>query len=420
MRRLVAGLVLLTALGLGGFDGLPARAASDDDAAANRLVVEAVRLAGEAGAAADPAARAELLRRALDALDAIVTRHPASGHAARLATGQPIGELDRAAVERRWYVARAEVCVEHREALCVLSLAIELLPTVEHRQQKSWTQMYIAEGRARAGAWEEALKMAHSIALPGLRATGLALVARSLTLSGDPSRALVVLADAVAAIELSDSPFRRSRAFSFVTTQYLEAGDKELAADSLARAIQTSTLLIDRKERAKALAGIAEAQAEAGSQDESRRNFSLALEMAVRIEDSYYRVGALSVIAWSLAETGDKDRAVAVVNQGLEDVPRIPQGPYRDVSHVLLVMSGARAGEIASVRQITASIPSAFMRSLAIAHIANAEALAGDVSGSRRSIAWALDTTGQIDNHAELAEALAFIGWAMSGKPISQ
>lgn len=64
-----------------------------DDARANRLMIEAVKLIEASGREPSPEGRFRLLKQAHDTLVEIVDRHPSSDLAVKLATGQRIGDI---------------------------------------------------------------------------------------------------------------------------------------------------------------------------------------------------------------------------------------------------------------------------------------------------------------------------------------
>ena len=80
---------------------------ADDDAKANRLMVEAVGLIGAAEKEPSAEERFRLLHRARELLLDIVERHPSTGHAVKLATGQRIGTVSLAGVREALDEARA-------------------------------------------------------------------------------------------------------------------------------------------------------------------------------------------------------------------------------------------------------------------------------------------------------------------------
>ena len=92
MRRIAALIVALLL-------SLPAWAQTPEDAAANRLFVEAVQLWSRAEG--EPVAeRAVTLQRVQSKLKTIIERHPGSALAVRLVIGETVGPLSVARVER--------------------------------------------------------------------------------------------------------------------------------------------------------------------------------------------------------------------------------------------------------------------------------------------------------------------------------
>ena len=80
---------------------------ADDDARANRLMVEAVGLIGAAEREPSAEERFRLLHRAHELLLEIVERHPSTTLAVKLATGQRIGTVSLAGVREALDEARA-------------------------------------------------------------------------------------------------------------------------------------------------------------------------------------------------------------------------------------------------------------------------------------------------------------------------
>ena len=407
MRRLVAGLVLLTALGLGGFDGLPARAASDDDAAANRLVVEAVRLAGEAGAAADPAVRADLLRQALDALDAIVERHPASGHAARLATGQPIGELDRAVVERRWFVARAQACVEAWDRRCFLALALDASSAIDDPDTRSGARMLIAVGEADAGTFERAVQISKSIGSPSSRAWALAGIAYSMARSGMVAEAESLFALAVESANAETDPHGQAWALASIASWRAEAGMPDGASALVERSLVARKRIFSPVYVGNALAAIAEAQAKLGYREESRDTRRQIERLAAELGTGPERLEILSWLAWVQAEVGDVAEALRTLARAFDSVTAIWMNPKWDRVVTLLTTATANTGEFDKALSVVATVETSYWRALAYGRIAETQARFGDSDGARRSVELALDEAAEVNSSASFADLLA-------------
>ncbi len=155
--------VALVAMALAFGGAGAARAASDDDAAANRLLVETVQLVEQAEATESPGDRAALYERALDNLDAIVAQHPSSDLAVRLATGQSIGNLDRSKIERRWRLDSAEHCLAQASRACVLDLKARIGETFEDSSLRSSSRADTAASQARRGLFDEAIETAWEV-----------------------------------------------------------------------------------------------------------------------------------------------------------------------------------------------------------------------------------------------------------------
>ena len=87
---------------------LVAPAAADEPAAANRLLVEAVKLIKATDSITDASEKLALLEGALAKLNEIIDRHPSSSLAVKLVTDQPIGSLSMAALTDAVENLRAE------------------------------------------------------------------------------------------------------------------------------------------------------------------------------------------------------------------------------------------------------------------------------------------------------------------------
>ena len=409
MGSIASVLLFMAALVLDGA-GL---ARADESAEANRLLVETVALVERADAAETPGDRAALYERALENLDAIVARYPGSDAAVRLATGQSIGDLSRAAVNRGRTLAHAEQCIADWDRLCLLAVALEMSTAIGDRSNRSWALLQITVAQAEAGASELALETAQAITGAGDRARALAAIANSLMEAGASTQAQEIFLQAITMARGLQTPFTRSETLREIAVRQADAGDQAGARDTLDRAIESADVLEDAEQRARALVAIGTAQAKTGNAPEGRRSLRLADELSGMIFGRTERGEVLSALAWAWADVGDRHMARKTIAGALELTSAIIFQELQDVVLWQIVDAQGKTGDIEQAFSTVEDIHGPFERALAQAAIANHV----ETLEARRTIILAFETIMTIEDGAKTGMALAFLGLAMENAP---
>ena len=136
---------------------------ASDEPPANRLFVEAAKLIQAAEEEAGGARKLELLKRARHKLETIVDRHPSSGLAVKLISGQKIGTVSLAGLDDEIEVAVIHACPQAPTLDCVLSTAVATAKTIEDAATRAWTFAEIAAAQAKAGYIAETFATAKAI-----------------------------------------------------------------------------------------------------------------------------------------------------------------------------------------------------------------------------------------------------------------
>ncbi len=419
MRRLVTVMFLAVVLAIGA--AAPVRSA--DDAGANRLLVEAVALVEQAEAAEAPGDRAGLYRRALGVLDAIVADHPSSDLAVKLATGQSIGALERAEVERQWRLSQAAECIELWDRLCLLDLANAWVRRIDAEYDPSWVLSMIATGRAAAREFTQALHAARSVSDLEMRAWTLGAVAWSMAEAGAGPQAEEVFVEAVGAARAVQNAYGRAWALGNVAGWQADASDISRARQTVREATDVARTLKDPWYLAMVLAPVAEAQIKIGDVVTGRRTLGNAMEFARRIDEPTYRVEAMASIAWVQGETGDLLGARETIEEALDYLNSISvrfdsllvgwsrDGPFSEIAY-----AQANTGDLEDALQTAENINDPYWRALAFAQNAEAELKFGYIDGAKRSVERSFDVARHLANDTGIVQILAVLGSAIPAK----
>ena len=316
MTRLKFGPLALPALVIAGIlaaVAMPA-VALDDEAAANRLVVEAALLVESARDAVEPARRLKLLRRAHDNLKGVVERHSGSGLAVALATGQGIGTLSLRAVAEAHALAEGEACLAAPTSDCLLALSVWIARGLAETGDRDYALRGIVDLLTAAGLFDGAVETAKAIDDENDRTWRIIAVLRAQGDAGDAAGAERTLREALAAAG-PDAVMGDSRAMSAIAKVQTALGD---AAGALA----TARRIDDIFWRSEAMGLIATAQAAAGDATGAEATLAEALEMALATEADD-RPGVTLPVAEARAAIGDVDGAIALARSLPEPHQRI-------------------------------------------------------------------------------------------------
>ena len=387
---------------------------------ANRLLVETVKLVEQAEATESPGDRAALYERALETLDEIVARHPESDVAVRLAAGQPVGEIDRDAIEQRWRLDSAEGCITASDRSCLLALALELSPAIEDSDDRSWALSLIAAGQAEAGAFEQALETANTATGLGDRAWALGAIAAAMAKAKTGARVREVISDAVAAASEINNAYGRAWALGTVAVWQAKAGDTSGARQTIRRAAEVAIALDFNFSLAMALAPIAEAQITVGEAVLGRMTLVHAVERAREVFAAGLRVQALSRIASVQARTGDTAGARETIGDATGPIQSIWLrieaffgGYSRDWPLAQIVRAQASTGDLDQAHETAVGMDSPYWRASAFADIAAAHLKAGDIVEARLSLGLAFEAVKKIESRSETAVSLVYLSRAL-------
>ena len=270
--------------------GLAAPAAADDQAAANRLFVEAATKWNEAaelsGNEIATLKRRVALLETVDAnLSAIVADHAGSDLAVRLVIGEQIGAVSIAMARSTLSEARAalerEECWRSPDRACIFGLALETARDVEDGSFRALMLSGIVRDQAEAGLFADAIKTARSIDEAYRRASALAGIAKAQAEAG-------LIEEALETARGIDRAYRRALALAGIAKAHPQPGLIE-------EALETARGIDDLAYRAIAMADIVPLQPEAGLIEE-------ALDTARNIGKRFERARALARIATMMPE----------------------------------------------------------------------------------------------------------------------
>ena len=251
IARAKPGQTLLLALCALCWSAFPVQAS--DESPANRLFVEAAKLIQAAEEEAGAVRKLELLKHARHKLETIVDRHPSSGLAVKLISGQKIGSVSLVGlddeIEATIGAMVVHACAQAPTLDCVLSTAVATAKMIED-----------AGSRTRVFATIAAVQAKKSDGKQVGETFGIAL-------------------ETAKAIEDSDS---RTGAFSSIASAQIEAG-------YIAEAFTTAKTIEDADSRTWIFTEIAAAQAKKGDIKQAGETLDIALKTAKTIKNTYLR-----------------------------------------------------------------------------------------------------------------------------------
>ena len=412
MLRLAGIALVVVALVLGV--AAPARTGADDDAAANRLLVEAVGLVEQAEAIESPGDRAALYERALENLDEIVAQHPGSDLAVRLATGQEIGNLDRSKIEHRWRLDTAEHCLTQASRACVLDLRARIAETVEDSSQRSSSRAHTAAIQVGKGLFGEALETA-TINEAGSRAWTLGIIAVAQASYEHPAAARETIAQAFAALDKGKSrPQIRVFALGKIAEAQAAVGDTVLARETFAQARSTASFISEVAARTDALIALAWAQFNSDEDASARRTTVRALESSNDIANSSARAASMAKVVGLEARGGDEVLARATMDRVLDIVETIEVWPDAGRSLVDIAVAQADLGDFAGAHRTAERISmSSFYRAYTLADIAAYELSDGNETEAQATLLRSFETMKDIDDPYQLTIYLKVVSKAL-------
>jgi tetratricopeptide (TPR) repeat protein len=353
-------------------------AIADENAAANKVFVETVQLLNQAGVA-KPAEAINLYEQALHNLDRIVAEFPSSNLAVQIASGQAIGQVSRAGIEKslgkvKCYQNPAASCVltqaieierelsadparggteaarldplriralaaiasaqakvgNVEEANKILSETVEIVRSLKSDTTRGWLLAALAEAQAKTGDGADAFEMARNIKDDLWRAEAFRAIAEAQARAGNVSGALETIRN------MKEDAWR-ARALRAVVEAQAKAGDNRAALET-AHSIKQDVV------RVEALSAIARLQAKNGDVSEANKILAEALEMARAIKDDATRVRALVTIARAQTKTEDGREAGKILVEALETFHNVKEDFSRTSSLSAITEAHARAG----------------------------------------------------------------------------
>ena len=408
------GIVLVVAALVFGI-AAPARTGADNDAAANRLLVETVGLVEQAEETESPGDRAAFYERALENLDEIVAQHPGSDLAVRLATGQEIGNLDRSKIERRWRLDAAEHCLTEANRACVLDLRLKIDERIEDSSQRAASRAETAASLAGKGLFGEALETAATIGLGETRAWALGVIAVIQARDGRPAAAREIIAQAFAALDKGKSrPQIRVFALGRIAEAQVAVGDAGRARETFDQALANAISIKAAAARTTALIELAQSQFNGGEDASARRTTMRALKSASDIEDPAARAMPLAMVAGLEARGGDKVLARATMDRVLEvvEATRI----WLDGGRTLAEIAGLQAqlGDFDRAHRTAGRISKgSFYRAFALAKIAAQELSDVDEAAAHKTALRSFEAMKGIDDPFKLMKYLYEVSRAL-------
>ena len=404
MRATKRSLLLVAACAL-FWGGVPAQAS--DDTRANRLFVEAVKSIRAAEGETGAPRKLELLKTARRKLEAIVDRHPSSGLAVKLASGQNVGTVSLADLDAAIEAATVRACPRAPTPACVLSMALATAEKIKNAVDRSLAFAGIAVAQARSGndgAAEEtlaaALATAEKIKVAYLRPWVLAGIAEAQAGMGH-------IADALATAEKIETAHARSWAFAGIAAARAGVGH-------IPDALATAEKIEAADARSWAFAGIAAARAKWGNDRAAEETLATALATAEKI--------AAESLFWD-EQTNPLDafrRLFARYGMSRDQESWIAAGWAEILSQMLasrafagIAAAQAKMGHIADALATAEKIEDAGIRSGAFAGIAAARAKSGNGRAAEEIFATAFANAEKIKAAGERSWALVGIANAL-------
>jgi len=389
----------------------PASAA--EDGAANRLVVEAVGLARAADRATAAEERAALYKRALDALDTVVAEHPGSDLAVKLATGQAIGGLDRAAIDRKWRLSAAELCVARFDRACALDLALGLADKIEDSSQRDSVLLLVVYALSDGDVIAKALAVARRIDDDYYRSWAFSAVIATALRMGDDVTARGVEAQTRQLIERIDDAHLRASAAALFASSQAEGGALDDARASVSRAIAFGDALRDDWELAMFHVDLAEAQYKSGETVKAGRSLARIQKYARRLTVLEDRITVLTQLAWVAAEINAMEVYAQTISYVISANDLIRSDETRDENWMQIAAAQTNAKDGQGALETANKIGTPHLRAQALANAASAQSDAGEIDVAKSILGHAIEQPWRSDSTYGIGFALALIGSAI-------
>ena len=351
-----------------------AAAQTDENAAANRLMVEAMALIDRAETQINPVLRLELLQDAQARLQQILGDLPGTDLAVRLALRAGLGRLDPDALDREIAATLPVACATAPDGDCLLRMADARTGTIANAAQRAeahrqialaWSLLGDADragdaiGRAqnavlvspdadtrrigrelidvsratilaRAGRIDEATQMAGSVREPGSQAQILAATAISQAEAGDMTGAAASIAIVLQILPDIPQPGLRDSALHAIARAQATAGD-------IPSALATTGEITSPYAEALTGCWVAYSGMAAADAGEVDRVLGAAMALADAVNDTRDRARLLACVAAAHARAGDVDRARDLVRRGLDDTAALPSAFQRALIQAFMV-----------------------------------------------------------------------------------
>lgn len=353
----VVGALFLTMSAVAG----GATAQTNENAEANRLMVEAMGLIDRAETQVNPVLRLDLLQDAQARLDRILKELPGTDLAVRLALRAGLGRLDPDALAREIADLLPIACATAPGGECILQMAGARTEAIADAAQRAEAHRQIAlawsllgdqeraqaaidhahnavlvspdadtrrVGRelievsratilARAGRIDEAVRLATAVDEPGSQAQILAAAAISQAELGDIVGARSSIAIVLQIVPDIPQPGLRDSALHAIARAQATVGD-------IPAALATTGEITNAYAAALTGCWVAYAGMSSVDADALERMLAAATDLASAADDARDRARLLACVAAAYAQSGDNDRASDLVRQGLDGTATTP------------------------------------------------------------------------------------------------
>ena len=289
---------------------------ASDESPANRLFVEAAKLIQVAEEEAGAARKLELLKRAKHKLETIVDRHPSSGLAVKLISGQKIGTVSLAGLDDEIEVAAVHACPQAPTLDCVLSTAVATAKMIEDAGSRTRAFAMIAavqakksDGKQAGETFGIALETAKAIEDSDSRTGAFSSIAWAQIEAG-------YIAEAFTTAKTIEDASSLTWIFTEIAAAQTKKGDIKQAGETLGIALETTKAIKSTYDCSQRIPSIAATQAEAGYIAE-------AFTTAKTIEDAGSRARAFTMIAAAQAKKGDFKQAEETLGIALKTAKMI-------------------------------------------------------------------------------------------------
>ena len=392
-------------------------AIADDNAAANRLIVEAAKLVEQAKSTKDAIKQVELLNLAERNLTTVVDKYPGSTFAVLLATGQPIGSLSLQAVR----VAKAQAqkermkqrCVGNPNADCLFGESVSIARNIPREFDHSYTLRKIALLQAKLGRGTDA-----KVTIGHIRDEESRSEARSelRSLPADRIRkallALKELSGSVALGEVSRS-LNKIRVLLMIARMQAKHGDRSGATSTLREVYPLVALYFNVAQAFSAfdiLASFSETSIEA--------RFDPTRDDDVAKSDVAFKSLTFGYFANALTDAGQTQRAKAAANRAIQEWRQISGIFEKSAALPVIVQALVKAGEaktaialLAETESLTRSLPPKVSSIYSIVSIGVAQRALDHEKEARKSFGQALRIVETTPHEPlELARTLEYIG----------